>query len=92
MKVNFFATLRQITGQKTVEFELSPGSSMRTLLELVLVKYPPMRKELFDEHGNLYQHVHVSINGRDVSYLKDRLDTVIKLEDIINIFPAVGGG
>jgi molybdopterin synthase sulfur carrier subunit len=92
VKVNFFATLRQITGQKTVEFELAPGSSMRMLLDLVLQRFPLMRPELLDEHGNLYQHVHIFINGRDVPYIEDRLDTLIKPEDVINIFPAVGGG
>ncbi len=92
MKVNFFATLRQITGQKTVEFELAPGSSLRTLLDLVLAKFPPLRRELLDEHGNLYQHVHIFINGRDVPYLDDKLETIVQPEDVVNIFPAVGGG
>jgi molybdopterin synthase sulfur carrier subunit len=92
VKVNFFATLRQITGQKTVEFELAPGSSMRTLLGMILDDYPLMRPELLDENGNLYQHVHIFINGRDVPYLDDQLDTIVQAEDVVNVFPAVGGG
>ncbi len=92
MKVNFFATLRQITGRKTVEFELSPGSSMRTLLGMILERFPLMRPELLDENGHLYQHVHIFINGRDVPYLDDQLDTLLQPDDVVNVFPAVGGG
>jgi len=32
------------------------------------------------------------INGRDAPYLVDGLETVLKPEDKIDIFPAVGGG
>lgn len=92
MKVNFFATLRQIVGKKTVEFELAESATVRQLLDLIVETYPPMRAELLDEQGNLYQHVHLFVNGRDVPYLLDRIETVINPHDVINVFPAVGGG
>lgn len=92
MKVNFFATLRQIVGQKTVEMDLPENITVQEFVEMVVTQYPPMRKELLDEHGNLYRHVHVFVNGRDAPFLERGMDTVIQPDDQLNIFPAVGGG
>ena len=92
MKVNFFATLRQIVGQKTVEIDLPQNSTVQDFVELVVTRYPPMRKELLDENGNLYRHVHVFVNGRDAPFLEQGMNTVIQPHDTLNVFPAVGGG
>jgi sulfur-carrier protein len=92
MNVNFYATLRQITGQKTVEFDLPDGISVQQLLDAVLLKYPDMRDDLLDENGRLYGHVHLFVNGRDAPYLDDGLETIIKPNDKVDLFPAVGGG
>ena len=92
MKVNFYATLRQITGQKTVEFDLEAGITVQQLLDAVLARYPDMRDDLLDENGRLYGHVHLFINGRDAPYLDDGLETIIKPGDKVDLFPAVGGG
>lgn len=92
MKVNFFATLRQIVGQKTVEFELPENTTVREFVEIIVTEYPPMRKELLDEDGNLYRHVHVFVNGRDAPFLENGMETIIKPGDTLNVFPAVGGG
>jgi molybdopterin synthase sulfur carrier subunit len=92
MKVNFYATLRQITEQRTIEFALAPGESLDDLVAAVIQRFPDMRRELFDEAGKLYPHVHVFVNGRDAHYLEQEMNTPLKLEDKIDIFPAVGGG
>lgn len=92
MKVNFYATLRQITGTKTVEFPVEPGSTVGDLVEMVVEQFPPMRRELLDEEGQLYGHVHVFINGRDVPLLEKTVDTVLLPGDKVDIFPPVGGG
>ena len=92
MNVNFYATLRRITGQKTVEFELEDGLSAKQLLETVLARYPEMREELVDAEGNLFGHVHLFVNGRDSRFLVNDIDTSILPGDKVDIFPAVGGG
>ncbi len=92
MKVNFFATLRQIVGQKTVEIDLPANTSVQDFLEILTTQYPPMRKELLDPNGNLYRHVHVFVNGRDAPFLENGMETIIQPTDTLNIFPAVGGG
>ncbi len=92
MKANFYATLRQITGQKTVEFVLPAEATIGELLRKVLETYPPMVEHLLDEQGELYRHVHLFINGRDVCYLENTLGTPLNPEDKVDFFPAVGGG
>ena len=92
MKVNFYATLRQIVGQKTVEFDLPPGTTAIQLVEAVMKQFPRMRPELVDENGDLHGHIHIFVNGRDAPFLENKIDTVIQPADKIDIFPAVGGG
>lgn len=92
MRVDFYATLRQIVGTKTVDFPLPDGSTVGHLLEEVFIRYPAMRSELLDDKGQLHGHVHVLVNGRSVPYLENIMNTVIHIDDTISIFPAVGGG
>jgi len=92
LNVNFYATLRQIAGRKTIALPLREGATVHELLDAVLTRFPEMRSHLLDEHGHLYPHVHVFINGQDAPYLEDALDTKLRKEDAIDLFPAVGGG
>ena len=92
MKINFFATLRDIAGGKTVEFDLEHGVTAQEILDAVIEKFPRMKKELLNENGEMYGHVHFFINGRDVQFTDDKFQTKIMQEDTVNVFPAVGGG
>lgn len=92
MKVNFYATYRLITGQKTVEFELPVGSTIRDLVNQILKQYPDFNGQLLDENGSLFRHIHVFVNGRDTYYLPDDLETVLEQDENIDIFPPVAGG
>jgi len=92
MKVNFFATLRQITGQKTVEFDLPDYVTAQQVLDAVIERFPAMRRDLLDDNGQLHRHCHMFINGRGVPFLLEKMNTVVNPGDTVNIFPAVGGG
>lgn len=92
MIVNFYATLRQVVGIRQVEFSLNPGSTLRDLIDEILKRYPDLRTEIIDPQGNVYQHIHFFINGRDSTLLDGKMDTILQADDIISIFPPVGGG
>lgn len=92
MKVNFFATLRDIAGGKTVEFNVEYGITAKDLLDTIIVRFPLMKKELLNENGEMFGHVHFFINGRDVQFTEDQFQTKIMQDDTVNVFPAVGGG
>ena len=92
MKVNFYATLRDIAGGKVVEIPVDHGSTAKEVLDAIIAQFPAMKKELLNEDGRLYGHVHFFVNGRDVQFTKDDFETKIMPNDVINVFPAVGGG
>lgn len=92
MKVNFYATLRDITGSKVVDIPVDPGATAKELLDAIVIKFPTMKKELLQPDGRLHGQVHLVINGRDVQFLADDLNTIITPDDEISVFPAVGGG
>jgi molybdopterin synthase sulfur carrier subunit len=92
MKVNFFATLRPIVGGKTVDFDVDHGVTVREMLDVMIECFPKLRDELLDENGKMYGHVHFFVNGRDAQFLVNGFETRIKPDDVLNVFPAVGGG
>ena len=92
MKVNFYATLRDIAGGRVVEFPVEHGITAEELLDAVVTKFPLLKKELLTEDGRMHGHVHFFINGRDVQFMEDDFQTKIMPEDTVNVFPAVGGG
>ncbi len=92
MKVNYYATLREIVGQKTIDFDIPPDSTIGFLIQQMVNRFPDLRPALVDADGQLRGHVHVFVNGRDVPYLENQMDTVLKEGDTVSVFPAVGGG
>ncbi len=92
MKVNFYATLRPIVGQKTIEVDVSKGVTAIELINQVVEDYPAMGPELLDEDGNFYSHMKMFINGREVVYMDGEFDYVLQRGDKVDIFPPVGGG
>ena len=92
MKVNFYATLRSIVGGKTIDVNLKPYATARELVEVIVAEYPALRAELLDQNNEFRTHMKFFINGREVIYLEDKMDTILQAEDHIDIFPPVGGG
>ena len=92
MIVNFYATLRQVVGRRQAEFEFEEGQTLRELVRSMIEKYPDLGPAMLDENGNLSDHIHIFVNGRDSTLLPDKLDSVLSPDDVISIFPPVGGG
>ncbi len=79
--VKFFATLRQIT--KTREAEV-PGATVKEILDTLAGMY----------EGKLQRYVKVStvlVNNKNIRYLKGE-NTRLKPDDIVSIYPPLGGG
>ena len=92
MKLNFYATLRPIVGGKSVNMPEAIGMTVQQVLDELMHRFPPLRKELYAPDGTLYPHIHFFVNGRDAQFLEEGLNYIIQEMDTVNIFPAVGGG
>lgn len=92
MKVNFYATLRDIVGKKEVRVDLPSNTTALQLVEMVIDQYPDLRRELLDEDNQFHSHMKLFINGREAVYLEDQFETVLKPDDKVDIFPPTGGG
>ncbi len=87
LNVNFYASLRKISGNKTVALELPYGSTIRQLLQGILIRFPEMSKKLLDQDGELDRRAHIFINGRNCPLLSQGLETTIGISDTVDIFP-----
>jgi molybdopterin synthase sulfur carrier subunit len=91
MQVKFYASLRQAAGTKMTDVEVSTGTSVRDVLVEVTHRYPSLDKFIWKDQGELSEHAHVFVNGENIRRL-DGLDTAIKPDDHVDIFPPLVGG
>ena len=92
MKVSLYATIRAIAGAKTLELDLPDGSSIRELLDRLVQRCPPLAEKLFDADGKLSRSVQVFVDGRSSLHLPDGLETRLRADQSVDIFPAIAGG
>ncbi len=93
IQAHFYATLRSLLGQKTVEVDLPEGATVRDLVQALVQARPELRSQLLRRDGSLEPSIHIFLNGRDYHYLPQGADTPITQEGLkIDIFPPVGGG
>jgi molybdopterin synthase sulfur carrier subunit len=88
--VKFFATVREVTGVKSIELE---AENIRELLQSLVQTYGNKFREtvLDTETGELKQFFSCMINGKRMELL-DGYETVLKDNDAVALFPPVGGG
>ena len=91
MKVRLYATLRQIVGMKIVEVPVQTEKTIGDLLRSLVHQYPKLDESIWYPNGSLAGHVAVILNGRDIRHLEG-VDTPITDDDILDVFPPVGGG
>ncbi len=87
VRVNLYATFRDITGRKRLELR---GEKVGVVLESLVKAYPAMAGELFEE-GHLSDRCSVFLEGREVCYLEG-LDTRLEDGTTLDLFPPVAGG
>ena len=92
MRVALYATLRAAVGTKHVELALPAGSTVWDLVQALVARYPTLGPHLIDPGGHLWRHVHVMVNGRDAPYLDGGLQAALQPDDVLDVFPPVGGG
>ena len=91
MQVKLYASLRVAAGIKMLDVEVHSNSTIHDVLVEVTQRYPVLVKFIWKEPGELSELAHVFVNGENIRHL-DGLDTQIKLEDHVDIFPPLVGG
>jgi len=91
VKVSFFATLRPIVGERSIELSLPEGSTVQALVDELARRWPALGEQLFDEEGGLSRRVNVFVGGRNVRWLEG-LETSLDPDQVVDVFPPVAGG
>lgn len=87
--LRFFATFREVVGQKELEREFEDAASVGEVLRELSREHPEL--EFYDDRGELREYLSVLRDGRDISFLSGD-ETNITDGDTISIFPPVAGG
>jgi len=91
IKVEFFATLREVLGIKSLELGYIGGCTVGEVINILAEKFGRKFRDELMEGGMLRELVKALVNGKDVRELKG-LETEVKDGDCISIFPPVAGG
>ncbi len=93
VSVRLFTTLRELAGKGEEAFEFDAKTvTVSEILERMVRRYgEDFKNHLYDERGNVREHLQLLVNGRSVNFLED-LETKLKDGDHLAIVPPVGGG
>ena len=88
--MKFFATVREVTGTKSIEIE---AENIKGLLQSLVQTYGTKFKDavLDSNTGELKQFFSCMVNGKRIELLEG-YKTVLKDNDAVALFPPVGGG
>ncbi len=84
IRVKLFANLREFTKTKELAIE---GNNVREVLEVLCKRFPGLESMLL-KNKDLQPHINVFLNGSSIA----SLETILKQNDEIAIFPPVSGG
>jgi molybdopterin synthase sulfur carrier subunit len=91
MQVKLYASLRQAAGTKMMDVEIQPGSTIQDVLIEVTRRFPVLEKSVWKDQGELTEFIHVFINGENIRHMAG-LETTLKPDDHVDIFPPLVGG
>lgn len=90
MKLEYFATLRDVTRKREEEW-LLPAPTLRVAMEGVVGRYGPHFARWVMKDGELAGLAVILVDGKDARSLQG-LDTPLSPDSVISIFPPVAGG
>lgn len=67
------------------------GTSVIEAIEGLVVKYPSLKKQIFDQEGKLKRYIKVYVGDEDIEALQGE-STALGEKDVISIIPAIAGG
>ena len=90
MTVKYFGQIRELVRGLKEEPWRQPESDVGALLRARGERHKPLEKRLWD--GNqLSSTMIILVNGRSIDFLNG-IETPLKSDDIVDVFPVEGGG
>lgn len=89
--LEFYGTVRDAVGEKTVTRPAEPDTTVNALLQDVATTHPDCSSLLFTSEERLRPHINVSRNGEPIRDL-DGPDTELGAGDRVTVAPSVSGG
>ena len=65
MRVSFFAALRSIVGGRDFDVSMPAGTTVRSLAEELVRRWPALREHLFTDEGALSRRAAIYVDGRN---------------------------
>ncbi len=90
MQIQFFATIREITGQEAIEWKRTPAT-LGGLLRDLAARYGPRFERWVLDQGQPGKAIIILVNGLDCRH-QGGLDTPLHPDDSIAIVPMIAGG
>ncbi len=92
MIINFYSTLRDIAGTQSITLDYPNGETISHIIQKIVALYPDMHYELLDDNNMIYGHVHIFVNGLNMTLIKKNSSETISNQSTLDIFHAIGGG
>jgi len=90
MDVRYFATFRELTGEKDRRIDDAPPTVGQLMQQLAARYGAPFQRAVFNG-DQLSPIVIILVNGRNVRFT-GLLDTPLQSDDEVSVFPMVAGG
>ena len=92
VNVKFFAALRDIVGDWSMELSLPEGTTVGETLEILTKKYGErFRDYVYDRKGEVQEYLIFLVNGESIHAMKG-FKTSLREGDSLVIMPPIGGG
>lgn len=92
IEVRLYGGLRLATGAKTLNIPAGASLCMGDLFARLVEMHPSLRPELLDAQGRLHEHIHLILNGENVSYQAELEQVQLSPGDVLRLIPAIDGG
>jgi MoaD family protein len=92
MKIRFYANLRKLIGQSSMDVTDSGIDTLRKLLNWLFDAYPDLRPLILDASAGIRQDVPIFVNGRNPRLNVDGIDMHLRHDDVISVFTPISSG
>lgn len=91
IEINFFGPFRDAVGAKTLEREVSDGTTIEDVLLTLIGEFPGLEEPLLDDDGEFRDSINVTKNRENIRQL-DGIDTEVGDDDVLRIAQPIHGG